>query len=233
MKTKLLSCCIALMATLQLFAVNDFTVNGINYTKLGGDSVEVGTNSGFSGNVSIPTTVINSDKTYRVVAIGNDAFSGCYGVTSVSLPNCITEIGSWAFRNCRMTQISIPNSVIKIKYSAFRDCINLTTVVIGNNVQSIGEETFDYCTSLSSVTIGNKVSHIGSKAFYDCWALTSIDIPNSVTYTGEDILKNTGITVLFTIISYLCICLQVTLAHIPLQMVSPLLQKVHVKNVKV
>ena len=65
MKTKLLTCCIALCMALQLLAVNDFTVNGINYTKLGGDSVEVGTNAGYSGTVSIPETVSNSNKTYR------------------------------------------------------------------------------------------------------------------------------------------------------------------------
>ena len=99
MKTKLLSCCIVFMATLQLFAVNDFTIDGIGYVKLGGDSVEVGENSGITGDVVIPATVTNGVKTYRVVAIGSNAFSGT-NITSVVLPESVRIIRNYAFRFC-------------------------------------------------------------------------------------------------------------------------------------
>lgn len=101
MKTKLLSCCIALMATLQLFAVNDFTVDGIGYVKLGGDSVEVGENSGITGDVVIPATVTNGTKTYRVIAIGGSAFAYCSSLTSITIPNSVTIIKHHAFESCR------------------------------------------------------------------------------------------------------------------------------------
>lgn len=170
MKTKLLSCCIALMATLQLFAVNDFSVDGINYTKLGGDSVEVGGNASLTGHVTIPSNVTYNSKNYRVVRIGDFAFTDG-NLTSLSIPNSITSIGSNAIRNCQITQISIPNSVTIIEYAAFADCTSLTTVYFGNNVQKIKQS-----------------------AFAGCQSLTSIEIPNSVIYTEGRIFDGTGIS---------------------------------------
>ncbi len=170
MKTKLLSCCIAFMATLQLFAVNDFTVDGINYTKLGGDSVEVGGNASLTGHVTIPSNVTYNSKNYRVVRIGNFAFNDG-NLTSLSIPNSITSIGSNAIRNCQITQISIPNSVTIIEYAAFAYCTSLTTVYFGNNVQKIKQS-----------------------AFAGCQSLTSIEIPNSVIYTEGRIFEDTGIS---------------------------------------
>lgn len=170
MKTKLLSCCIALMATLQLFAVNDFSVDGINYTKLGGDSVEVGGNASLTGHVTIPSNVTYNSKNYRVVRIGDFAFNNG-NLTSLSIPNSITSIGSNAIRNCQITQISIPNSVTIIEYAAFAYCTSLTTVYFGNNVQKIKQS-----------------------AFAGCQSLTSIEIPNSVIYTEGRIFEDTGIS---------------------------------------
>ena len=84
-----------------------------------------------------------------------------------------------------MTSVTIPNSVTSIGSSAFAWCSSLTSVTIPNSVTSIGEWAFYDCSSLTSVTIGNSVTSIGEKAFYECSSLTSIEIPNSVTSIGN------------------------------------------------
>ena len=112
-------------------------------------------------------------------------FSGCSGLTSVTIPSSVTSIGYYAFQDCSgLTSITIPNSVTSIGYSAFSGCSGLTSVTIPNSVTSIGESAFYGCSGLTSVTIPNSVTSIGGSAFYGCSGLTSITIPNSVTSIG-------------------------------------------------
>ena len=118
--------------------------------------------------------------------IGNDAFNGCSGLTSITIPNSVTSIDYGAFWNCTgLTSITIPNSVTSIDYNAFRGCTGLTSIVIGNSVTSIGNNAFRDCTGLTSIVIGNSVTSIGDYAFYKCTGLTSVEIPNSVTSIGD------------------------------------------------
>ena len=128
-----------------------------------------------------------------VTNIGNSAFSGCSGLTSVEIPNSVTSIGSYAFSGCKgLTSIEIPNSVTSIGSSAFNGCSGLTSVVIGNSVTSIGSSAFSYCYGLTSIEIPNSVTSIGDHAFSGCRGLTSIVIPNSVTRIGQSAFDGTA-----------------------------------------
>ena len=86
--------------------------------------------------------------------------------------------------NTKITDLIIPNSVTSIGDFAFRDCIGLTSVTIPNSVTSIGLAAFGLCSGLISVTIPNSVTSIGTVAFKGCFGLTSVTIPNSVTRIG-------------------------------------------------
>ena len=128
------------------------------------------------------TTIGNS-----VTSIGEDAFSGCDGLTSITIPNSVTSsIGNWAFRGCDgLTSISIGNSVTSIGDQAFAHCTGLTSINIPNSVTSIGVRAFIECTGLTSINIPSSVKRIEDQAFTCCDGLTSVTIGNSVTSIGR------------------------------------------------
>ena len=150
----------------------------------------------FLTTANIPASVTYDAKTYSVTSIGDYAFRGCSGLTSVTIGNRVTSIGEEAFYGCTgLTSVTIGNSVTSIGEEAFRGCSGLTSVTIGNSVTSIGDYAFYGCTGWTSVTIGNSVSSIGEEAFRGCSGLTSVTIPNSVSSIGEDAFTGcTGLT---------------------------------------
>ena len=87
-----------------------------------------------------------------VTSIGNRAFHGCSGLTSIELPNSVTSIGDGTFWYCSgLTSVTIPNCVTSIGWRAFSDCSSLTSVTIPNGVTSIGDYAFAYCRSLIAI----------------------------------------------------------------------------------
>ena len=93
-------------------------------------------------------------QTYRgnpVTGIGESAFWGCSGLTSVSIPQGVTSIGESAFSGCSgLTSVSIPQGVTSIGDWAFYGCSGLTSVSIPQGVTSIGKMVFFGCSSLSN-----------------------------------------------------------------------------------
>lgn len=108
-----------------------------------------------------------------VKEIKKNAFRGWNG-TSITIPNSVTSIGSWAFNWClSLKSITIPDSVTSIGGGAFENCRGLTSVKIGNGITFIGYNTFYRCFSLTSITIPNSVTSIGYGAFFECNNLKS------------------------------------------------------------
>ena len=131
-----------------------------------------------------------------VTSIGNIAFIGCFGLTSITIPSSVTSIGESAFNSCLcLTSVTIGNSVTSIGNYAFSGCSGLTSVTIPNSVTNIGKSAFYGCAGLTSVTIPNSVTSISEYTFYNCSGLTSVAIPNSVTSIGEYTFYNcSGLT---------------------------------------
>ena len=111
---------------------------------------------------------------------------GCRSLTSLVIPDSVTNIGDYAFAFCRsLTDIVIPDSVTSIGNWAFWNCRSLTDIDIPDSVTSIGDNAFQFCSSLSTIAISDSVTSIGNNAFCDCRSLTGIDIPDSVTNIGD------------------------------------------------
>ena len=78
-------------------------------------------------NVTILSTIENNGVTYSVTSIVDDAFEGCWSLTSIEIPSSVTSIGYQAFYECTsLTSIEIPSSVTSIGDWAFEGCTSLT-----------------------------------------------------------------------------------------------------------
>lgn len=145
-----------------------------------------------TGNLIIPSTVMYNGITYSVTSIGDYAFWDCTGMTSVTIPNSVTEIGLGIFSGCigltepvynnlifayfpcgYASSYSIPNGIIKIASYAFADCEGLTHITIPGSVTEIETWAFRNCTGLSTVSLPNSVTEVGVGAFYGCTGLTT------------------------------------------------------------
>ena len=127
--------------------------------------------------VEIPATFTYENKTYKITKIGNKAFYKCCNITSVNIPDTVTEIEDGiydeeseefygAFMYSGITSIQLPNSITKIGDYAFYYCYGLTTVNIPEKVTTIGESAFYSCINENlSITIPDSVTTIGESAF--------------------------------------------------------------------
>ena len=148
----------------------------------------------YSGDVVIPSEIEYEGEIYTVKTVGYYAFEDCDDLTSVTIPNSITDITESAFDGCsELTNINVDESnAIYKSVNGVLFSQNGETLLIypkgrsgaftmPDGVTNIGSEAFKNCHKLTGVTISNSVINIGNDAFANCSGLTEITIPSSVT----------------------------------------------------
>lgn len=116
-----------------------------------------------------------------VTGIGESAFEGCKGMTSIVIPAAVTRIGEQAFEVCTsLKSITIPEGVTEIGFDTFKECTALTDIVLPDSVTYIDGYSFDGCTALSSIVIPAGVTKLGCCAFRNCRKLKSITYKGTV-----------------------------------------------------
>jgi uncharacterized repeat protein (TIGR02543 family) len=152
--------------------------------------------TGYTGNGT--TVVIPSKINGRpVVSIGDNAFSLCFTIKNLTIPNSIKSIGNSAFWDCLgLSSLTIPDSVISIGSCAFYSCNGLKTVTIPDSVVNIGSYAFESCSSLKSIELPRSAIVIGDQAFSNCYKLTSINVnaDNPLFSSQSGVLYNKGKT---------------------------------------
>jgi hypothetical protein len=119
-----------------------------------------------------------------VTSIGDCAFSGCSGLTSITIPDRVTSIGWYAFKDCNsLVSINIPNSVTSIGWSAFAYCSSLTSITIPSSITYIGDRAFFGCDSLTSAIFENTNYWWYSSSYNDTsgTSISSTDLKNAKT----------------------------------------------------
>ena len=134
------------------------------------------------------TTIPNSVK-----SIGDYAFWGHTGLTSITIPSNVTSLGYGPFVRTGVTAFSVPSdhpnycAVDGVLFT--KDQTELIAYPGGRNgaytipdgVKTVGMFSFNYCEGLTAVTFPEGVETIGAYSFRHCNGLTSVTIPNSVT----------------------------------------------------
>ena len=124
--------------------------------------------------------------------IGDLAFYNCSELTSVTFPQALLSIGDRAFQGCKIGALSVPDSVTNIGEYAFSSCRSLGLVELGTGIDRISNGCFYYST-MPSMTIPNTVKHIGQYAFLECYEMERVSLPVALESVGEYAFQCSGV----------------------------------------
>ena len=166
------------------------------------DSIEIDDCDTSAVSVKIPSKIYG----LPVTSIGYEAFFGCRGLTSITIPDSVTSIGFAAFENCKnLLSITIPDSVTSIGGNAFGGnafdgCTKLVTLIISDGSKTITSAmTSGLESTIKEVIIPDSITSIGDMAFYGCSSLENVYISDiaawcniAFEYASSNPLYNVG-----------------------------------------
>lgn len=158
------------------------TSGDFDYTVLDDGTVEINRYNGTDKKVVVPEQI--DGKT--VTIIGENAFTRCHELKSVTVPDSVTEFGRNAFAECeKLESVNMPASLTTIGNSAFLECGSLENVVFPSTLKTIDDSAFRLCISLTKLDFPDGLESIGYEAFYQILSLERVSIPASVTDFGD------------------------------------------------
>ncbi len=157
------------------------------------DYVEItNCDNSISGDLMLPASINGKP----VESIGDEAFSFCKSLNSITIPESVVYIGHSAFSYCtNLTAVNVSESnkhycsIDGVLYT--KDMTNLiqfpakktdTSYSVPEGVKNISKYAFSGCQDIVSIKIPDSVKSIEAFAFEDCSSLTSINIPEGITH---------------------------------------------------
>lgn len=119
-----------------------------------------------------------------VSAIDENMLAGDVKITSVSIPSCITSVGSGAFNGCeKLESVTLSGSTQTLE-NVFCDCPKLKSISFPYGISEINN-SFKNCTALKSVKFSRSVSKLGDGSFNGCSAIEEINWSTGLSYLGD------------------------------------------------
>ena len=114
-----------------------------------------------------------------ILEIGNGNAYGMNGfndtLEKIIFPNKLKKLGG--FESCKiLSSVKIPETVTEIESGAFFGCTELKETTIPEGVETIGYGAFDYCNGIKEITIPRSVKQMGKSVFYDWKSTQKINI---------------------------------------------------------
>lgn len=89
-----------LLSALSSVQASVFFNNRLQFTTINDSQCYVSGCHDIYGNVVVPEVAENEGLLYQVVSIGDEAFSNCRDLLSITIPNSVITIGHYAFSDC-------------------------------------------------------------------------------------------------------------------------------------
>ncbi len=128
-----------------------------------------------------------------VVEIGNSAFYGCTGITTLTIPNSVKLIGDSAFAYCaQLKQINLPEGIETIEVFTFGGCSSLKKIEFPSTLKTIVGWSIEDCTSLESINLPKSLESIGTYAFENDSSLRHVYFSGSETEWKKVKIEESG-----------------------------------------
>ena len=187
-----------IITSVPLMALNSFAASSgdYEYELLKDGTAQIKHYEGSETEIEIPSEIDG----HRVTFISSGAFKGCTSLTSVTIPDSITEIYPFVLDECASLR-TINVAANNMNYSSENGVLfdkektllirypqkkNDKTYTIPDSVTEINSSAFSGCTLIENVIIPDSTTFVGRWAFEACTSLISITIGNGVTYLGDE-----------------------------------------------
>ena len=179
-------------STFEVYCVNkggiidagahDVVIDGIKYWLNVEKKTALVVASNYEGNVVIPQVVSCKGREFQVKYLDSECFKECTRLTSITLPEGITELPQLCFDGCSsLTSVTLPKGITSLGSNCFRGCSSLTSITLLEGLTSLGFDCFQGCSSLTSITLPKGITSLGFACFAGCSSLTSIILPEGIT----------------------------------------------------
>lgn len=123
--------------------------------------------------------------------ISNNAFYRCYGLSAITIPNGLTEIGSAAFSTCNALEaIIFPKGIVTLNSSVTRYCISVEKVSLPKGVTAINDYAFQGLSSIQRISIPDGLTILNGNAFNGNNAVKRINMPTVSGTFGSSVFAS-------------------------------------------
>ena len=127
-----------------------------------------------------------------ITTIGDEAFAGCYNLTTIDLPTSLMNLGTYVFSGSSLQTITLPNNLTAIPAGTFMST-KLSAINMSDKITTIGDSCFMNCSNLVSIKLSDKLKTIGMSAFMNCSNIEEFNIPNTCTTIKDNAFEGIGI----------------------------------------